>query len=443
MTPPVVVLRGNDICFLGIIRSLAKAGIPFLTVTFTWDGARPWWSEASRYFVRDYTIENPFTSPESALDQVEAIGRELKQAWGFPLMVIPSSDTNLMLFIDNEERLSPYFCMMGDRSFGKYRADVTHKYNCSQLLLSGSSKICPRTFRCNSKEDIAAILESTEYPVVFKPAVKDYGQSFYAMYKGLKAVNCDSREDLERGLLDCVESGFDVIVQEKIIFDKVEDEIPFYGYVDKDLNIRVAATGIKEVIQPYPFGTANVLRLSWHPELLEQAREVVRLLQWRGIIMIEFIRDKRDGIWKVIEINVRPWLFIGFYDRFGLHYLSHLYQDWLGFLESGDRVVVPRNEILEQCPVHIDLNSLVAGFSGEEKNMVFENGVASLKDWLFGFGQLSTLTYFDHDDQAPDDMALSYFCETTGILRNEIEAELYGSIFNPSGVDLTTTVSQR
>jgi hypothetical protein len=59
--------------------------------------------------------------------------------------------------------------------------------------------------------------------------------------------------------------GFDIIVQEKVVFDTVYDEIPFYLYADANGKIRMAANGIKELIDPFPFGTAIVLRFAWLP----------------------------------------------------------------------------------------------------------------------------------------------------------------------------------
>ncbi len=398
--PPAIVFRGNDICFLGIIRSLAKSGIPHRSVIFTWPGAKTWWSEKSDFYNKDILISNPFTDPFLALDELIRAGKQLLSKWGQPLLAIPSSDTNLMFLLDNEEILSPYFTLMGDKKFTSYRNDVAHKYQCFKLLSESPLNLCPATFHCKKASDISDIIKKISYPAIFKPSTKDYGQSFYVNYKGLKAVECETQNDLCTGLNDCMRKGFDIIAQEKVLFDRVEDEIPFYAYVDRDHNIRMAATGIKELIQPYPFGTATILKLSWHPELLSIAQEVVRSLRWRGIIMIEFIRDKRDGCWKVIEINVRPWLFVGFYERFGLNYPAMLYRDWQFGLESyEDKIVCPSEKILSMSPIHIDLQRLYINFEEEQLEGVFNSGITGLSTWLKQFSFCITEAYFDPADQ--------------------------------------------
>ena len=76
--------------------------------------------------------------------------------------------------------------------------------------------------------------------------------------------------------------------------------------------------------------------------------------------MIEFIRDKKDSKWKVIEINIRPWLFIGFYELFGLKYLSLLYQDWQNLLDNFDGTTIfPSKEVLFNSPIHVDIGGII------------------------------------------------------------------------------------
>ena len=74
---PIVVFRGNDICFHGITKSLAKSGIPFITVLFTWEGAKTWWSENSKFYKSDIKISNPFTHPNEALLELIKNGKNL------------------------------------------------------------------------------------------------------------------------------------------------------------------------------------------------------------------------------------------------------------------------------------------------------------------------------------------------------------------------------
>ena len=240
-SPPVIVFRASDICFLGILRSLSDHNIPFRTVTFTWPGSSPWWSEYSRYYNEDIVISNPYQYPTKALDELVEFGEQLISQWGRRLIAIPSSDTNLMFLINNEQVLSKYFCLSGDASFNSYRKDVIDKFSCYNLLSKSLTFSSPKSFVCNTLDDAHNISESIEYPCILKPTVKDYGQTFYKIHNGLKAVECSTKFQLVNSLKYCLELNIKTIVQDKIIFNSSQDEIPVYIYSDHSFNIRLAA----------------------------------------------------------------------------------------------------------------------------------------------------------------------------------------------------------
>ena len=400
--PPVIVFRASDICYLGIIRSLGKLGLPFESVTFTWPSADSWWSEESIFSknIVNYSIPNPYEFPQDALFSLVEVGKKLFDKWKIPLLAIPSSDTNLMFLLDHEAELSKYFCLMGDKNFASYRRDIVNKATCSQALQAFSSHLVPRSIGCNDLSDVDHVSQYINYPCVYKPATKDYSQSFYSMHNGSKAIECYTPDELKAGLKKSLSSGYELIIQEKIDFDRVEDEIPFYAYVDSSGAIKMASTGVKELIQPYPFGTANILRLSWHQELFSIASEVVSALQWRGILMIEFIKDKRDGCWKVIEVNTRPWLFIGFYERFGLNYLRLLYDDWL-YQTVPETCILPSSEILNLSPIHFDLGGIKKYSTKSFWGSISNDLPHSLLNWLYSYSSAITHTYYDLCDPDP------------------------------------------
>ncbi len=428
---PVVVFRANDICFLGIIRSLSLHNIPFRTVDFTWPNASPWWSEFSIYYKPDIHISNPFDSEIAALTLLISEGKKLRKEWGQPLLAIPSSDTNLMFLINNEDILSPYFTLMGDKNFDSYRRDIVDKYECSRLLcLNGLEKNIPKTYPCYKMADISNIKDNIVYPCIFKPSVKDYGQSFYSMHQGLKAVECNSFDELSQGINRCLSHDIDLIIQEKIYFDSHNDEIPFYAYVDQFHKIRMAATGYKTLIQPYPYGTANILQLTWYSELLQLAQQVVSSIKWRGIIMIEFIKDKKDLTWKIIEVNTRPWLFIGFYEQHGLNYLNLLYQDWVNDLPLGQELYTPCEELIFSKPLHVDLQGIYHYFDANDKRRLFGANADNLIKWLSTYSTNLSFTYYSENDKLPGIESLKSIICNQNDFTNDLFDEYLRKLYN-------------
>ena len=421
---PVVVLRSNDVCFLGILRSCYAAGIEAIPVTFTWPGAPTWYSESSRYFSNELTISNPFTNGSVAAMEFRDIVARLCREYHEPVMVIASSDTNLMFLLDHYEMLAPYIRMFGHQDLHQPREDVLNKQQCAELLSLNVPHLVPVTAHCASHADIENAVDSVVYPAIYKPTVKDYGQTFYRMHKGNKAIECSSPSELRHRLTVEMDNGFDLIVQEKLFFDSVYDEIPFYLYANANGNITMAGNGVKELIDPFPFGTAITLRFAWFPELLVLAREVVNALSYRGILMIEFVREKKNGDWKVVEVNPRHWLFNGFYQRIGLNYTDHLVKDMSGIL-SDQKLVTASEEVLDSHHVHVDLLALAKNWAESEKQL----DIAGYLSRLDAIGGTISSAFLDPKDSEPgilriNDMLKMYQWPSTG--RDAIISRLGG-----------------
>jgi predicted ATP-grasp superfamily ATP-dependent carboligase len=393
----MVVLRSNDCCFLGIARGCAAAGIPIVPVVFDWPGSGPWYSETSPLVADPVRIPNPYQFAGEACEAMVELGRSLLAEWGERLMVVPSSDTNLMFLLDHYDRLAPYFRVAGDRDFDASCLEVVRKDTAAERFAAAGVPI-PLTLACLKPGDVEPVARAMTYPCVYKPVAKDYGQSFYAAHGGLKAIECHDPDELCERLEEEIDAGFELVVQQKVAFGSVEEEIPFYLYADREHRIRMAATGIKEQIQPPPYGTATVLRLAWHEELLPLAQQVVEALEWRGILMIEFIRDRNDGVWKVIEVNARPWLCVDFYRRSGLNYLQYLYEDWQGEHDAWPDLVTPDARRLETSSVHLNLPaSTRADLRAVDGDVTIDDVIRSLR----AVEGARSLTFLDPGDPEP------------------------------------------
>lgn len=404
-TPPILIMRGNDICYLGILRSCYEASIPCISIQFTWPGAPVWYSEFSCYQPEKIVISNPFTDAIKAVSQLKSELERLYAEWGQKLMLVVSSDTNYMFILDNYEYFSNYIILMGDIAFENPRNDVIHKASCAQLLSNSAPELVPKTYRCSVFEDIDKIINIVEFPVIYKPAVKDYGQTFYSTHNGNKAIECMNSIELKMRLTEEIQNGFDLIVQEKIEFDSVYDEVPFYLYANKNGKIIMAANGIKEIIEPFPFGTAIALRFAWYPELLELAEKVVQALQYRGILMIEFVKDKKDDQWKVIEVNPRHWLFNGFYQRLGLNFTNELYLDLYSSNNIPMLLSCPSGELIAKNHVHIDIGAIAKHFSSQTKKSEYD-----IDEFLMGLSGIEgnvSVVHMDQSDHSPGEKRLS------------------------------------
>ena len=70
-----------------------------------------------------------------------------------------------------------------------------------------------------------------------------------------------------------------------------------------------AAFAHRRIREKPPSGGVSVLSESvgLDPQLLEHAGRILEALKWHGVAMLEFKRDARDGVSKLLEINGRFW----------------------------------------------------------------------------------------------------------------------------------------
>jgi hypothetical protein len=91
----------------------------------------------------------------------------------------------------------------------------------------------------------------------------------------------------------------------------------------------------KLVRYPHPYGGKTVRGITAYvPELLREVFKVFEALEYTGLGHIEFIRDERDGAFKFLEVNPRPWGTIGVAEDAGVDLFTPYRK-----IVAGDRVV--------------------------------------------------------------------------------------------------------
>ena len=71
------------------------------------------------------------------------------------------------------------------------------------------------------------------------------------------------------------------------------------------------------------------------PALAESGRTVLDQLEWHGLAMVEFLRDKSTGEFKLMEVNPRFWSSLPFTIRTGADFP---YYYWLYAQDAFDRI---------------------------------------------------------------------------------------------------------
>lgn len=149
---------------------------------------------------------------------------------------------------------------------------------------------------------------------------------------GCKAFHFDDQEEMHRRLQQMRAAGCGVVLQE-FIPGPATAHFFIDGFVDRDGVVRALFARQRLRIFPTDFGNSSAM-ISVPMNLVAQgADDLIRLLAsvgYRGVFSAEMKRDERDGLFKFLEINARPWWFIEFAALCGVDVCLLSYRDALG-----------------------------------------------------------------------------------------------------------------
>jgi predicted ATP-grasp superfamily ATP-dependent carboligase len=310
---PVLVL-GARITALGVIRTLGRAGITnYLLSDCDVDFAC--WSRWRRSLSADFAAR---PDPGALYGWLESAPFERA-------VLLPCAD-DWVLQVAN---LPPHLRARFPASIAEPAAMAcfVDKGKFSALLHRHSIPH-PRTSPIASPEDLDR-LTGNDFPGMFlKPRSS---QEFFNRY-GVKAFRVAERESAVKMAADAIAHGVPLMLQEYIPGPPTAHYF-IDGFVDR--NGAVTALFARRRIRMHPpdFGNSS-LHESVPLERVEPAADALRTLlhavNYRGIFSAEFKFDARDGLFKILEVNARPWWYIEFAAACGVDVCSMAYRDALG-----------------------------------------------------------------------------------------------------------------
>lgn len=382
--------RANDICFLGCIRSLNEAKAKVIAGLYKWKNKQVFFSDESKHLSKIVKLPNPVKNEKKFLKKIIRLKKnyQLKDK----IFYLPTSDTNMMVAANNWDILSNHFYILGNKNFSKPNKNVFCKMKMFKIL---NNKKIDTPYTSNFTKKNFLKMQKKYKNLMIKPRIKDYAQSFYKknIFKAVQIDNLDQFNIFKKRNRNLLK---DLIIQQKIEFRGVKHELPIYVYVNKDHKIIFSVCGVKHFIFPENYGSAGILGITDNKEILDIAKKIVKIIKWRGILMIEFIYDFKEKKWNVIEMNGRPWLMIDFFRRLDFSFLKLLIFD---FLNLDLRKILKEFELnkkkhIKKKSIHIDLSILNEAIKFDKNNY---SKIMKIINQTKSFS-ISTL---DHDDKNP------------------------------------------
>jgi predicted ATP-grasp superfamily ATP-dependent carboligase len=186
----------------------------------------------------------------------------------------------------------------------------------------------PRTQRLSGPDDLAALSDQELVGAFLKPADSQrFSQRF-----GVKALSVRDRAHAEQLLGPLAEEQHVMLLQEYIPGPPT-GHVFLDGYVDRAGVMRACVARRRLRMHPPDFGNST-LSVTVPEEEAGDAVDSLRLLfhtlGYRGLFDAEFVYDQRDGRFKVIEVNARPWWQLGILSACGVDVVPMAYRDALG-----------------------------------------------------------------------------------------------------------------
>jgi predicted ATP-grasp superfamily ATP-dependent carboligase len=310
---PGAVIVGGDYQGLGIARSLGRHGIPVCVVDDETCIAR-----ASR-FVKHVVRVRDLCTDGSLLDALTLARQRLS---GPRCVLYATRDETVAAIAANREKLVGDFLVPTPEM-----AAIRHAWDKRQTyrLAAQLSIAIPRTWFPQSEEDLADV--PSDGPLVIKPAIKEH---FYQAARA-KAWRADHREQLISGYRRAAK----IIPRSEIM---VQDLIPGggqeqYAYCAFFREGHAVASMTARRLRQHPseFGHASTyVETIALPGLEEPSVRFLRAVGYYGLVELEYKRDPRDSIYKLLDVNARTWGYHTLGQAAGVDFPYLLYQDQVG-----------------------------------------------------------------------------------------------------------------
>jgi predicted ATP-grasp superfamily ATP-dependent carboligase len=288
---PVVVIDQGGHGTVAIARTLGRLGVPVYLVAQEGLGNPGWWS---RYWA-NRTRWDFSRSEEESVSFMLDVGATIRADHGTPAILLTLADWIAIFIERNSDALREQF-VFPQPERPVIRA-LLNKWE-MHLLAKAHDIPTPAAARPASFDEIDEFLAGTDFPIVMKAA-----ERYVPDPPPTKLIH--SRQQLmdEVGDRDAGRAALNILLQEYIPGD-VETVWMCNGYFGADPDRDVTFTG-KKLRQLSASGIASLAICLPNETVGDQTRRFMRGVGYRGCVGIGWRYDRRDGLYKVLDVNAR------------------------------------------------------------------------------------------------------------------------------------------
>ncbi|OEU79299.1 MAG: hypothetical protein BA873_14700 [Desulfobulbaceae bacterium C00003063] len=310
--PGVLVILGS-FQSIGILRSLASHRVP--TYLIDWDLCVGRFSRCTNRF----STCPPVIAEKRFLEFLRDLAvKQNIRGW----LIYPNDDRTVRFLARHKKELEEFYQVAVP---AWEIAQVAYDKRLTHRLAEQIGIPIPRTFYPGDVDELEYL--NIEFPAIIKPAIRD---NFYDKARK-KAVRVDDQAQLVQEYLKVatIIDASEIMVQELI--PGKADNLYSFGSLYRDGQVLGKVVAHRTRQHPAEFGRVTTYAETVHvPELEDMATRFLDAMRYQGISEIEFMRDPRDGKYKLIEINARFWAWHSLAVAAGVDLPYLLYLDMLG-----------------------------------------------------------------------------------------------------------------
>lgn len=274
---------------LAAIRALGRRGVHVIAAA----ASHPSLGGVSRYASACERYQDPMHDASGFVSSIIEIADRCKAD-----VLLPITEITTLLVAEHQHSL-PSRCRV---PFGDLTAVTTAADKARVIRLAETLGVpTPQTIVLTAPKDLRVDALALPFPLVVKPArsrvrIGDAWVSTGVAYARTAA-------ELEQSLQRLPDQVYPVLLQERIegpgvgVFSCFADGKPAAWFSHRRLREKPPSGGVSVLCESAPLD----------PDAVKHASRLLAALAWRGVAMVEFKQDSRDGALRLMEINGRFW----------------------------------------------------------------------------------------------------------------------------------------
>ncbi|MBC7984419.1 MAG: ATP-grasp domain-containing protein, partial [Candidatus Obscuribacterales bacterium] len=285
----VLITDSDNRSALASTRALGVGGHTVITA----GDRHPSLASVSRYSSGSEIYPNPVSDPDGFVSAVVEIAQRQRID-----VVLPMTEITTLLLTQNQSAL-PSGCQLPFPA-----PEVVSNASNKAYVMTAARALgvpIPETTIVESLAEVEALAATLSYPAVMKASRSRVRTPSGWISTGVGYAN--DRSAFVAAMKKLRPEEYPILVQERIYGPGVGVFACF------DRGAPLAWFNHRRIREKPPSGGVSVLRESapLDPIAVDYANRLLSHLGWRGVAMVEFKRDNRDGSLRLMEINGRFW----------------------------------------------------------------------------------------------------------------------------------------